>query len=60
MFEILFVVVVKVVSGSIVDREGLDQLELDNDFDTGRKLIDNIYYTTNISKKTHIYFSPSY
>lgn len=36
MFEILSVVVVKVVSGNIVDREGFDQLELDNDFDTGR------------------------
>lgn len=29
-------VVVKVVSGKIVDREGLDQLELDNDCGTGR------------------------
>lgn len=36
MFEIHFIVVVKVVSGNVVHREGLDQLELDNECDTGR------------------------
>lgn len=43
MFEIHFMVVVKVVSGNVVDREGLDQLELDNDCGTGRNFLFNIF-----------------